>query len=71
MSSALGFEKNRAQFFYFARGKTLPALAGADAIWFAMPITELLTAIYVVVNMRRYTKQLPTEQFETERTMLA
>lgn len=49
----------------------LPALAGADAIWFAMPITELLTAIYVVVNMRRYTKQLPTEQFETERTMLA
>lgn len=49
----------------------LPALAGADAIWFAMPITELLTAIYVVVNMRRYTKQLPTKQFDTERTMLA
>lgn len=49
----------------------LPTLAGADAIWFAMPITELITAVYVVVNMRRYTKQLPTEQFETERTMPA
>ena len=49
----------------------LPALAGADAIWFAMPITELLTAVYVVVNMRRYTKQLPTEHFDTERTMPA
>lgn len=49
----------------------LPTLAGADAIWFAMPITELITAVYVVVNMRRYTKQLPTEHFETERTMPA
>lgn len=49
----------------------LPTLAGADAIWFAMPITELITAVYVVVNMRRYTKQLSTEHFETERTMPA
>lgn len=49
----------------------LPALAGADAIWFAMPITEALTAVYVVVNMKRYTKQLPTEHFDTERTMPA
>lgn len=71
MSSALGFKKTGRSFFILRGGKTLPALAGADAIWFAMPITELLTAIYVVVNMRRYTKQLPTEQFETERTMLA
>lgn len=33
----------------------LPALAGADSIWFAMPITELLVAIIVIVLMIRYT----------------
>lgn len=38
---------------------TLPALFGADSIWFAMPITELVVAVYVVINMRRYTRQLP------------
>lgn len=41
----------------------LPAVAGADAIWFAMPITitELVVAVYVVVKMVRYTKELAGE----------
>lgn len=34
----------------------LPIAAGADAIWFAMPVTELLVAIYVTVRMVQYTK---------------
>ncbi len=36
----------------------LPAVAGADAIWFAMPITELVVAVYVAVMMVRYTRRL-------------
>lgn len=36
----------------------LPSIAGADSLWFAMPITELLVAIFVVIMMTRYTKQL-------------
>lgn len=39
----------------------LPAVVGADAIWFAMPITELIVAVFVVTMMVRYTKQLPNE----------
>lgn len=31
----------------------LPAVAGAEAIWFAMPLTELITAVYVVVKMKQ------------------
>lgn len=30
----------------------LPAVAGADSIWFAMPITELVIAVFVVVMMK-------------------
>jgi Na+-driven multidrug efflux pump len=37
----------------------LPAVAGADALWFTMPITELIVAVLVVWLMREYTKQLP------------
>ena len=33
----------------------LPALTGAGSIWFAMPITELLVAIVVIILMVRYT----------------
>ena len=33
----------------------LPVLAGADAIWFAMPVTELLVAVGVIILMIRYT----------------
>lgn len=36
----------------------LPVALGADSVWFAMPITELLTAIYVVYEMVKCTKQL-------------
>lgn len=34
----------------------LPAVFGADSIWFAMPITELIVAVYVVTKMVQYTK---------------
>lgn len=37
----------------------LPLFAGADAIWFAMPLTELIVAVYVIVMMAKYTKKLP------------
>lgn len=37
----------------------LPVLAGADSIWFAMPITEFVVMIYAAVTMRKYTKMLP------------
>ena len=36
----------------------LPALVSASAIWFAMLITELLTAVYAVTAMRRSTSIL-------------
>lgn len=36
----------------------LPAIAPAESIWFAMPITELIVTIYVVIMMVRYTKKL-------------
>lgn len=39
----------------------LPAVAGAGAIWFAMPLTELIVAVYVVIKMKQYTRQLPKE----------
>ena len=35
----------------------LPVLAGANSIWFAMPITELVVATFVATRMRRYQKQ--------------
>lgn len=37
----------------------LPAVAGADAIWFAMPITELIVAVFVIIKIKQYTSQLP------------
>ncbi|MDO4304785.1 MAG: MATE family efflux transporter [Bacillota bacterium] len=36
----------------------LPAMMGANVIWFAMPITELLVAIYVTIRMIQYTKAI-------------
>lgn len=36
----------------------LPAIAPAESIWFAMPITELIVAIFVVTMIVRYTKEL-------------
>ena len=36
----------------------LPALVCADAIWFAMPITELLVVVYAAAAMKKYTAAL-------------
>ena len=35
----------------------LPVMAGANSIWFAMPITELVVAVFVAAMMRCYQKQ--------------
>lgn len=35
----------------------LLVMAGANSIWFAMPITELIVAVFVAAMMRRYQKQ--------------
>lgn len=35
----------------------LPVIAGASGIWFAMPITELVVAVFMAVMMRRCQKQ--------------
>ena len=40
----------------------LPVLAGPDSIWFAMPVTEVITAVYVASMMLRYSKK--TERVE-------
>ena len=37
----------------------LPRLLSADAIWFAMPITEVVIAIGAALTIRKYTKLLP------------
>lgn len=39
----------------------LPAAFPADSIWLAMPITELLTAVYAVFAIKKYTKALSEE----------
>ncbi|MDO4285458.1 MAG: MATE family efflux transporter [Eubacteriales bacterium] len=39
----------------------LPVVAGADAVWLAMPVTELLVAVYAGNRMIRYTRELGTE----------
>ena len=36
----------------------LPALLGAESLWFAMPLTEVLTAVYAVWAMRTCTAEL-------------
>ena len=37
----------------------LPPLVGPDALWLAMPITELLTMLYAAAAIRRCTAALP------------
>lgn len=46
----------------------LPAVLGANAVWFAMPITELIVAIAAAAAMIQYTKKLPANaiQYKTE-----
>lgn len=36
----------------------LPAVTGADSLWFAMPVTELAVMLYAAAAMGRYTKAL-------------
>ena len=36
----------------------LPVLTGADSIWLAMPITELVILLYALTTMKRMTKAL-------------
>lgn len=36
----------------------LPVIAGPDSIWFAMPITELLVAVYSIIMIIKYTSSL-------------
>ena len=36
----------------------LPALAGADSLWFAMPVTELLVMLYAASATVKYTRAL-------------
>lgn len=38
----------------------LPITAGANSVWFAMPVTELLVAVYVIHIIAKYTRQLPS-----------
>lgn len=40
----------------------LPSITVAESIWFAMPITELLVAAFVIVMILRYNKQLTTKE---------
>lgn len=39
----------------------LPIVTGANSIWFAMPITELVVSFYAVFMMSKYTKTLSKE----------
>ena len=39
----------------------LPSAAGADSLWLAMPITELLVAVGAAAAVRKYTRALPRE----------
>ncbi len=39
----------------------LPLICGADSIWFAMPVTELIVGIFAAVMMTRYTRRLDVE----------
>ena len=39
----------------------LPALAGADALWLAMPVTELLVMLYAAAAIRRFIRALPRQ----------
>lgn len=40
----------------------LPMLAGGDAIWFSMPLTELIVVVYVVIMMAKYTGKIEVKK---------
>ena len=39
--------------------KFLPSPLGAESLWLAMPIAEVLTTLYAASAMGRYTRALP------------
>ena len=39
--------------------KFLPSLLGAESLWLAMPIAEVLTTLYAASAMGRSTRALP------------
>lgn len=42
----------------------LPVVCGANALWFAMPITELIVAIFVITMIVKYTKSSRLSQYD-------
>jgi len=42
----------------------LPVMFGADSIWMAMPVTELVIAVIVVIMIYGYTKNLSKEAYD-------
>ena len=55
--AALIFFDRQILTLFGAEETLLPVVAGADSIWFAMPITELVVAVFMAVMMRRCQKQ--------------
>lgn len=45
----------------------LPMVFGGSAVWLAMPVTEAVVCVYVVMMMRRFTKALPDSTQSIER----
>ncbi|CCX58606.1 mATE efflux family protein [Blautia hydrogenotrophica CAG:147] len=37
---------------------SLPVLLRPDALWMAMPVTELVVVVFVMARMKKYTKEL-------------
>lgn len=42
----------------------LPLVSGSDSIWFAMPITELIVALFVIIMITHYTKKISVQKQE-------
>ena len=59
-SGAAGQAEANEDFTTAVLASVLPALLGPTAIWWAMPVTELLVACYAVSAMRRATRALPS-----------
>lgn len=58
-SGAAGQAEANEYFTTAVLASVLPAVLGPTAIWWAMPVTELLVACYAVTAMRRATRALP------------
>ncbi len=59
-SGAAGQAEANEYFTTAVLASVLPAVLGPTAIWWAMPVTELLVACYAVSAMRRATRALPS-----------